>query len=126
MSLLRGRRNVPIVLGALLGLAAAASGVARGQMAPAPEAAFPGRGISPQGAPSVRGEWVFPSPQGTPGGCPHRGHAGEMVMTSHGVRPLLGMSGPELDDLYRRSAAGPIPTGKVRGTAIFRPGSRLT
>jgi hypothetical protein len=47
-------------------------------------------------------------------------------MASSGVKPLLGMTAAELDDLYRRSAAGPVPAGKVRGTAIFRPGTRLT
>lgn len=36
---------------------------------------------------------------------------------------LLKMSQGELDDLFRRSSAGPIPSGESAGTAIICPGS---
>jgi hypothetical protein len=35
---------------------------------------------------------------------------------------LLKMSQAELDDLFRRSPAGPIPSGPVDGTVLFDPG----
>jgi hypothetical protein len=38
---------------------------------------------------------------------------------------LLKMSQAELDDLFRRSPAGPIPSGPVDGTVLFDPGSPL-
>ncbi len=38
---------------------------------------------------------------------------------------LLRLSREALDDLFRRSPAGPIPAGIARGTAIVMPGSRL-
>jgi hypothetical protein len=38
---------------------------------------------------------------------------------------LARMPRPELDQLFRRSAPGPIPAGKSRGTAMLLPGSAL-
>jgi hypothetical protein len=38
---------------------------------------------------------------------------------------LVEMSQPELDDLFRRSPAGPIPSGPVEGTVLFDPGTPL-
>jgi hypothetical protein len=38
---------------------------------------------------------------------------------------LVRMSQAELDDLFRRSPAGPIPSGQVDGTVLFDPGTRL-
>lgn len=38
---------------------------------------------------------------------------------------LVKMSRSELDDLFRRSEAGPIPSGPVDGTVLFDPGSPL-
>jgi hypothetical protein len=45
--------------------------------------------------------------------------------TAPGVDPgrLRQMSRDELDALFRASAAGPIPIGRARGTAIVLPGS---
>lgn len=39
------------------------------------------------------------------------------------VQSLLKMSQAQLDDLFTRSAAGPIPDGPARGTAIIAPGT---
>jgi hypothetical protein len=36
---------------------------------------------------------------------------------------LVKMSQAELDDLFRRSPAGPIPSGPVDGTVLFDPGT---
>lgn len=41
------------------------------------------------------------------------------------VDQLLAMSQAELDDLFRRSPSGEIPTGDTQGTAIVAPGTRL-
>ena len=38
---------------------------------------------------------------------------------------LVKMSQAELDDLFRRSPAGPIPSGPVDGTVLFDPGTKL-
>src|SRR2546425_6250605 len=38
---------------------------------------------------------------------------------------LVKMSQSELDDLFRRSPAGPIPSGPVDGTVLFDPGSPM-
>ena len=38
---------------------------------------------------------------------------------------FIRMSQDELDDLFRQSPAGPIPTGVTQGTAIFMPGTVL-
>src|SRR5262245_35490785 len=39
------------------------------------------------------------------------------------VQKLLEMSQAELDELFTKSAAGPIPNGPARGTAIIAPGT---
>jgi hypothetical protein len=39
---------------------------------------------------------------------------------------LLGMSPDELDDVFRGSPAGPIPSGRSDGVALFAPGTRLS
>jgi hypothetical protein len=39
------------------------------------------------------------------------------------VAQLLTMSQAELDDLFTKSPAGPIPDGAARGTAIIAPGT---
>src|ERR1035437_928111 len=36
---------------------------------------------------------------------------------------LLGLSQQELDDLFAKSPAGPIPSGEAKGTAIIAPGT---
>jgi hypothetical protein len=41
----------------------------------------------------------------------------------HNVAQLLKMSQVELDALFTRSAAGPIPDGQAEGTAIVAPGT---
>lgn len=41
------------------------------------------------------------------------------------IDQLLRMPPAALEDLYRRAPAAPVPTGRVRGTAIVRPGSRV-
>ncbi len=38
---------------------------------------------------------------------------------------LVKMSQSELDDLFRQSPAGPIPSGPVDGTVLFYPGSPM-
>ena len=39
------------------------------------------------------------------------------------VAQLLAMSQAELDDLFMKSPAGPIPNGSAKGTAIISPGT---
>ena len=39
---------------------------------------------------------------------------------------LVRMSQLELDDLFRRSPAGPIPSGPVDGTVLYDPGTELS
>ena len=39
---------------------------------------------------------------------------------------LLGMTQAELDDLFRRSPAGEIPSGEAIGTVIVDPGTELS
>lgn len=39
------------------------------------------------------------------------------------VAQLLAMSQAELDDLFTKSPAGPIPDGAAKGTAIIAPGT---
>jgi hypothetical protein len=39
------------------------------------------------------------------------------------VASLLRMSQEQLDDLFRKSTAGPIPDGPAKGTAIIAPGT---
>jgi hypothetical protein len=41
------------------------------------------------------------------------------------VDALKSMNQTELDDLFARSPAGPIPAGKADGTVLFDPGSRI-
>jgi hypothetical protein len=41
------------------------------------------------------------------------------------AKDLLKVSSAELDDLFRRSPAGPIPSGPMDGTVLFDPGHRL-
>ncbi len=40
-----------------------------------------------------------------------------------GVPQLLAMTQSELDDLFTKSPAGPIPDGPAKGTAIIAPGT---
>jgi hypothetical protein len=42
------------------------------------------------------------------------------------VPQLLKMSQAELDALFTRSEAGPIPNGQAEGTAIISPGTRFS
>ena len=42
------------------------------------------------------------------------------------VKQLLKMSQDELDELFKSSPAGPIPSGEAEGTAIIAPGTKLT
>ena len=42
------------------------------------------------------------------------------------ARDLLEMSREELDDLFRASPAGPIPSGRGQGTAIFWPDTAIS
>ena len=39
------------------------------------------------------------------------------------VTQLLAMSQAQLDDLFTKSSAGPIPDGSAKGTAIIAPGT---
>ncbi len=39
---------------------------------------------------------------------------------------FLSMSGKDLDDLFSRSAAGDIPNGEAKGTAIIAPGTAFS
>jgi hypothetical protein len=41
------------------------------------------------------------------------------------VPDLLRMPQEELDDLFRASEAGPIPSGEAHGTVLLRPGTEL-
>lgn len=42
------------------------------------------------------------------------------------VPALLKMSPAQLDDLFGKSEAGPIPDGPANGTALIKPGSALS
>ena len=42
------------------------------------------------------------------------------------VAQLLKMSQAELDDLFKKSPAGPIPDGAAKGTAIIAPDTVYT
>ncbi len=42
------------------------------------------------------------------------------------VAQLLAMSQAQLDDLFTKSSAGPIPDGPAKGTAIIAPGTVYT
>src|SRR5262245_24652898 len=41
------------------------------------------------------------------------------------VAALLSMSPAQLDELFGKSEAGPIPDGPARGTALIKPGSAV-
>jgi hypothetical protein len=45
---------------------------------------------------------------------------------AYDVDGLLRMSQAELDDLFRRSPAGDIPSGEAQGTAIIAPDTELS
>ena len=45
---------------------------------------------------------------------------------AYDVQQLLDMSQEQLDDLFRASPAGDIPSGEADGTAIIAPGTRYT
>jgi hypothetical protein len=42
------------------------------------------------------------------------------------VTQLLAMSQADLDDLFKKSPAGPIPDGPAKGTAIIAPGTKFS
>ncbi|CAG9187447.1 MULTISPECIES: hypothetical protein [Cupriavidus] len=45
---------------------------------------------------------------------------------AYDVHKLLQMQQAELDDLFRNSAAGDIPNGEAKGTAIISPGTTFS
>jgi hypothetical protein len=45
---------------------------------------------------------------------------------AYDANQLLAMSQTELDDLFRASPAGPIPSGSAEGTAIIAPGTKYS
>jgi hypothetical protein len=45
---------------------------------------------------------------------------------AYDVQQLLDMSQQQLDDLFRASPPGDIPSGEAEGTAIIAPGTRYT
>ena len=45
---------------------------------------------------------------------------------AYDANQLMSMSQAELDDLFRASPAGPIPSGSATGTAIIAPGTKYT
>ena len=49
-----------------------------------------------------------------------------MATTIKDPKEFLTMSGDKLDDLFRNSPAGEIPTGKTDGTAIVAPGTKVS
>jgi len=42
------------------------------------------------------------------------------------VAQLMAMSQAQLDDLFMKSPAGPIPDGSAKGTAIISPGTKFS
>src|SRR4051794_6320803 len=44
-------------------------------------------------------------------------------MVALDIPPLLSMSAAQIEELYRRSPAGPIPDGPAKGVAIVLPGT---
>lgn len=56
-------------------------------------------------------------------GSPARSQDGAAAVTS--LADLARLTPAQLEALYARSAPGPIPTGKVRGLALLRSGTRL-
>jgi hypothetical protein len=49
-----------------------------------------------------------------------------MATTIQDPKEFLTMSVAQLDDIFRNSAAGDIPTGKTDGTAIIAPGTQVS
>jgi len=45
---------------------------------------------------------------------------------AYSIPQLLSMSQAELDDLFKNSAPGEIPSGEAKGTAIIAPGTTYT
>lgn len=45
---------------------------------------------------------------------------------AYDVQQLLDMSQEKLDELFRASPPGDIPSGEAEGTAIIAPGTRYT
>lgn len=45
---------------------------------------------------------------------------------AYDVQQLIKMSQEELDALFTRSPAGPVPSGEATGTAIIAPGTRFS
>ena len=46
--------------------------------------------------------------------------------TTYDAASLARATGTELDEIFRKSQPGPIPTGRTRGTAVLFAGSALT
>jgi hypothetical protein len=57
--------------------------------------------------------------------APFAARAQEPVNRPHCLEELAQMSWPDLEQLYRASAPGPIPTGYTRGLPIYCPEERL-
>jgi hypothetical protein len=51
---------------------------------------------------------------------------GPSVITVRNANDLVRLSRSDLEAVYRVSDIGTIPLGSTRGTAIFKPGSRMT
>ena len=49
-----------------------------------------------------------------------------MATTIKDPKEFLTMSGEQLDEIFRNSPAGEIPTGKTDGTAIVAPGTKIS
>jgi hypothetical protein len=49
-----------------------------------------------------------------------------MATTIKDPKEFLAMTVDQLDDLFRNSPAGDIPTGKTDGTAIVAPGTKMS
>jgi hypothetical protein len=49
-----------------------------------------------------------------------------MATTIKDPKEFLAMTVDQLDDLFRNSPAGEIPTGKTDGTAIVAPGTKMS
>ncbi|HKA00569.1 MAG TPA: hypothetical protein VKE70_28855 [Candidatus Solibacter sp.] len=48
------------------------------------------------------------------------------MAVTYSVDQLLKMSQQELDDLFKNSEPGPIPSGSAKGTAIIAPGTAFS
>jgi hypothetical protein len=42
------------------------------------------------------------------------------------IAELKNMSQDDLDELFRRKPAGPVPNGEAKGTALILPGTTVT